>query len=313
MWKRELQSSQICTTYRACGNELLAKGENSRNPFLVWLSALAFDRIGEFEYSQKIFDRSSQLFVDYARECEKVATALYEYSALMIGFSLAQQARKLMATEDLDESLAEFGKACDIFRASVHFAFLAPYVSACASFEQASRQGLSTEESLQGFRNAIALIEQSKIALSFRDDRSPLIKELDKLLDGFISKALSVEKGEAQLQQESTHLEYQHETNRAQSSLQNLSLNYFPVSDPQRALSGPLLISYLTSDVMRLLNIGSEKALLVEMNKKKLFEEIEINDSFAYPASQLERGRLRVVYRDPLSGSIFDEGCGILV
>ena len=110
----------------------------------------------------------------------------------MDAFAIVQQARRLKLNLKYEESLSEFTKAAEILRSTVHFGFLSGYESGCATLETALELK-DPDESFQAFKNAIALFEQSKLALGFRDEKHPMVEVIDSLIKYSISEAFLAE------------------------------------------------------------------------------------------------------------------------
>ena len=160
-------------------------------PFRAWEMALQSDKADMLELSKSQFKEAAQAFFNLANRVS-AGRALFEHSTLMDAFSSVQEARILRLESRYDDSMEAFSKASEILRATMHFGFLSGYVSGLASLET-SLELEPCEDSFQGLKNAIALFEQSKLTLSFRDDKHPLLKMIDVLIAYSISKAFLVE------------------------------------------------------------------------------------------------------------------------
>jgi len=106
--------------------------------FEHWKSALENDRKSNLERSKFEFEGAARAFFEETGGSKVgVARAFYEYSTLMDAFATVQEARILKANSSFEGALEKFVKASEILRATAHFAYLASYISGCASLETA--------------------------------------------------------------------------------------------------------------------------------------------------------------------------------
>ena len=290
------------------------------NGFDLWKEGLVSDSAGKLDESASIFEKAARAFFEMATLCQDVERAYFEYSTLMDAYSRIENARIRASSNNYEEALALFGNSCDILRSTVHFGFLAPYVSACATIES-SRREESYEDRFQGYRNAIALLEQSKIALSFRDERHSLMEVIDCYLKQAISEALQVESIE--LRHQGRMDESIEKRNRsvvvlkeARALAKNLQIRknaiaYLPLDDCQRVSKGAFLISYPSEEDMLVCNVGSKDAEIKSISTLKVDSFLHPCKSLRIPLSKLPKGKTRLVYLD--SAQVFDEGCMTLL
>ena len=309
--------------YCDCLKSLNKENEKSPNPFLVWKSAIAADRKFDLELSNILFNKASNCFFQSASDNEKVSRALYEYSTLMIAFERVQSARILHRSSQFDESLSEFSKACEIFRSTVRFAYMASYVSACATIDELLKLDKGDEDYLEACKNAIALLEQSKIALSFRDDIHSFHKQVDSLINLTMSLALEAESLDemSSADEHSKEVEVKLcESKRLYKEYEEILLkkevlpyvsfvNYFPLDDCSRDLSGPLIAAYPNADQLLLINVGDADAMITSLAGKKIQILLQRRDSIFLPAGLLGKGRVRIAYSDIRTGREYNEGC----
>ncbi|MGH2637915.1 MAG: hypothetical protein ACRDF4_01295, partial [Rhabdochlamydiaceae bacterium] len=276
--------------------------------------------IASLDASVAGFKRAAQEFFDVGsigREAP-VGRALFEYSSLMDGFASVQNARRLRKLSDYEASLLEHTRAAEIFRATVHFGFLSAYVSGCASLET-SLELQDSDEAVKGIKNAIALFEQSKLTLAFRDERHPIMTVIDALIKYSISKAflaesnlfLQNEKAAESKQKavQSVTLMREHEYLAASAGLPPSKIDYFPISDWKRALNGSFLVSFPESDSIRLANLGSIPAFVETLGNDRIEKRIEPSASLCFQVKSSTKGKIRVVYVDLGQKIRFDEGC----
>lgn len=288
----------------------------SSGPFKAWERALSLDKMKLFEDSRSEFKSAAQAFFDLARSRVPTARALFEYSTLMDAFVSIQEGRILKSKSLFDESFAAFSKATEVLRATMHFGFLSGYVSGCASLET-SLELEASEDSFQGLKNAIALFEQSKITLSFRDEKHPVIRVIDALIKYSISKALLTE---SQIIMEKNADESKKKMVRSEAIMKDYlkiskeagivpdAINYFPIDDFGRALSNAFIVSFPESDGMWLGNLGIYPATILTLADQPVNTVIEPNQS-THLALKPSRGRIRVTYTDLKENKSYDEGC----
>ena len=286
-------------------------------PFRAWEKALSSDKSGSLEESRSEFKIAAQSFFNLASTGVSTSRALYEYSTLMDAFSTIQEARILKSEDLFDESFTAFSKATEILRATMHFGFLSGYVSGCASVET-SLELEPSDDSFQGLKNAIALFEQSKLTLSFRDERHAIVQVIDALIKYSISKAFFIESQTLSLSGDKKESEKkgaqseavmkEHDNIARQSGLAPRFIDYFPVRDWNRALKGAFLVSFPESDGMWLGNLGVNSALVETLAEEPVDKVIEPNDSMHWTLRP-SKGRIRLRYVDLKEKKSYDEGC----
>jgi len=273
--------------------------------------------------SKSSFQASAKAFFDEAGENKiAIARALLEYSTVMDAFSSVQEGRILMAHCRFDEALPCFAKASEIFRATVHFGFLAGYVSGCASLETV--QGIEDkEEQFQGFKNAIALFEQAKLALGFRDERHPLIRSIDAMIKFGISRALLVEsqmleaKGAVADSRKKRDQSKNVETDFHQLSggsettpISRFRIDYFLKGyECERALKSSFLTSFPERTSLWIGNVGIHPAHVASLGRSSIDRNLAIGESLVWPMDPEFKGKLRITYSDLESNFRYDEGC----
>jgi hypothetical protein len=287
------------------------------DPFAIWGKALGLDKESKLEASKQEFKKAGEGFTSAAEERPSIKRALLEYTTAMDAFALIQEGRELRDASSFDAALQAFGKAAEILRATLHFGFMASYVSALALLETLT--GLEAiEDSTDAIKNAIALLEQSKLALSFRDERDPLVNVIDAYIKYSISKAYSAEaqallvKGDVEgwkakrAQVESLTKEF--EKHIMGAGLRVEKMEYFPVRDWYRATHGALVIVYPEADKLLLLNVGNSKARVDALGAKRMRKEITPGGSISIDGPE-QKGKLRIVYTDVDHKIKYDEGC----
>lgn len=293
---------------------------SAANPFEIWENAIDLDEKDSIGESCNMFARASQSFFEFGSNIRPtVGRACFEYSTLMDSFSRIQKARLLRLELSYEDSLREFGIASEILRATVHFGFLSAYESACATLETAAELDEKTE-AFEAFRNAIALFEQSKLALGLRDELHPTIRVIDSMIKYSISMALSAEsslladKGKSDqarkksLQSELVRKEYQ-----SLAGARRKPINYFPVNDWSRAKKSGFIVSYPENNSMWFGNIGSNPVNLEAAGENKTSEVLVPFQTMTVSAEKLGKGRIRVVYRDIKEKTTYDEGCVLMI
>lgn len=290
---------------------------NTSEPFRVWERALKFNESGSLQESRNEFKLAAQSFFNLASTGVSTSRALFEYSTLMDAFSSIQEARILKSENLFDESFAAFSKSTEILRATMHFGFLSGYVSGCASVET-SLELEASDDSFQGLKNAISLFEQSKLTLSFRDERHPIVKVIDTLIKYSISKAFLVESqilsvsgdmmgAEKKVSQSEAVMRDYEKISRESGKASNV-IDYFPVEDWNRALMEAFLVSFPESDGMWLGNLGVNSALVETLAEERVDKVIKPNDSIHWSLKP-SKGRIRVKYVDVKEKKSHDEGC----
>lgn len=281
------------------------------------------DERSDFEASKSLFSNAARLFFDSGTASDSgIGRALYEYSTLMDAFASVQGGRWLKQNSDYDGSLKEFAKAAEIFRSSVHFGFLSGYVSGCATLE-AALELMELEESFQALKNAIALFEQSKLALGFRDEKNPMVAVIDSLIKYSISEAFQSESrslsqtgngDEAKIKlQQSIAVRVDHETLARKAGIKPYTISYFPLEDWKRARSTGFLISFPEQNSIWLGNVGSNAVQVESLGAKGISMRIEPKHSVSWPVSSISKGRIRVVYSDIKEKKEYDEGCMLMI
>lgn len=288
---------------------------NASKPFESWRSALAYDKSNLLGDSKSQFKQAAQAFFDVGTTGIPTSKALFEYSTLMDAFESIQEARILKGKSQYDESFNAFSKSTEILRATMHFGFLSGYVSGCASLETALELEAG-EDSFQGIKNAIALFEQSKLALSFRDENHRIIHIIDALIKYSISKAFQVESKILTTDMEQS----QKKVSQSESLMKEyakisrdigLDLNvvdYFPVEDWSRALTDSLLVSFPDSDGMWLGNLGANPIRVEKIADQSVGKTIGPSESI-HLILVPSKGRIRVTYTDLKEMNSYDEGC----
>lgn len=286
--------------------------------FGFWRAAVDADSKGELETSQSRLQTAARSFFDEGSSSKTaVGRAYFEYSTLMDAFSAVQEGRLLKSKREYDLSLTKFERASEVFRSTVHFGFLAGYISGCASLETALEME-SVEDSFQGFKNANALFEQSKLLLSFRDEKHPFVHSIDILLKYSISRALLVESQKLGDEGENESARKKKEQSRAVEvdferlagkSASKFKINYLPDYECRRAEKGALLVTFPEQQNMWIGNVGKNPARLDKMGEGKVSKTIAPDDSVLQEIGEKFQGKLRISYRDEVSGGKFDEGC----
>lgn len=291
--------------------------------FDSWREALSLDKRNLLTDSQARFHDTAKTFFDQASTVKaSVARAYFEYSTLMDACAKVQEGRLLKSELKFDESLGSFSKATDILRATMHFAFLAGYVSGCASLETAMDLE-DNEERFQGLKNSIALFEQAKIALSFRDERHPLIRSIDAAIKFAISRAFLVEakmldeKGslsnsrKKKVQSENVAADFRNLSGLDKSQpLTRYKLDYFLNGyECERSLSGSFLTTFPERTNLWIGNVGVHPAKIHSLGRSEIGKIILPSQSIVWPLVAEFRGKLRIAYSDGETNSQYDEGC----
>jgi hypothetical protein len=289
------------------------------DPFSLWAEGVNRDLENRIEESHDKFIAAAKSFFDSAASNSEVATACYEYSTLMDAYSTVQKGRKLIAGEEFESALDCIAKAGEIFRSTIHFAFLSPFVAASAGLEVLQDLDDSDPEKFQACKNSIALFEQSKIVLSFRDEHHPIIDLIDAYIRLAISKALRIEALQEKTSYKdsdsqekiarSDNLDQEFRTRLEKLGRTNYRLDFFPVSDYERAQRSSFLIGYPSGDNLSLLNVGTSPALVRRVGNIETQQVIAPKSNLQIPLRQLEKMKIRVIYRDLKSGNDYDEGC----
>ena len=291
--------------------------------FESWQAALSADGKSMLEVSKAHFQTAAQVFFDEGSSKKaSIGRALFEYSTLMDAFALVQEGRLLKSISEYDISLSSFEKASEVLRSTLHFAFLSSYVSGCASLETALEMEAG-EDSFQGFKNAIALFEQSKLLLSFRDEKHPLVHSIEVLLKYSISRALLVESEnlsktgsrEAARKKKETSKEVEKDfemlakLDGEKRSLSNFTIDYFPKYECVRASTGALLVVFPEKANLWIGNVGRNAAFLEKIGEERIGKILGPNESISQRIEENFRGKLRISYEDTDNKNRFDEGC----
>ncbi len=282
---------------------------------------MALDRRSSLQESDSGFRRAAVAFFDDANtDRTAIARALLEYSTLMDAFSSVQEGRILKEESKFDEALSYFSKASEILRATVHFGFMAGYMSGCAMLETASQME-QDEDKFQGYKNAIALFEQAKLALSFRDVRHPLLRSVEAMVKFGISRALLVEsemleaKGAAQdsrkKKEQSRNVEMDfYKLSGARVSPSSFRIDYFLKGyECERSTKGSFLVSFPEKTSLWIGNVGNHSAQIASLGKSQVDRELDPGDSLSWPMDPGFKGKLRIDYTDLETKSRYDEGC----
>jgi tetratricopeptide (TPR) repeat protein len=289
-----------------------------KDPFTLWEEGMSSDSAGLYHLSASKFQLAAQTFFEFASSASenKIVKAYYEYSTLMDAFSRIQRGRELLELKEFDYALEKFTESSNILRATVHFGFLAPYVSACAISEVTDLRDQNDKEnddSFEHFKHAIALFEQSKIALSFRDENDPIVKKIDTYIQYCISEALRLEatrdKGTVD-SEPSFNYDKDLNVSRNQDIGTKTKMQYLPLMDFKRAKEGSFVVSYPDLEGLWLINIGVNSANLLRVGSLCLNRVIlESKSSLHFSANEFGKGRIRLQYEDNVTGMKFDEGC----
>jgi hypothetical protein len=289
--------------------------------FEHWKLAIAYNEISSMEQSKvELAEAARAFFEDGSGAKAPVARAFFELSTLMEAFRNVQEARSFKGDSNFEASLVKFAKASEILRATVHYAYLASYVSGCASLETAGQME-SDEDKFTGYKNSIALFEQSKLALSFRDERHPSLRSIDVLIKLAISRALLVESHIFTSDGSSAESRKKKEQSKkvAEDFLVLLreqkieparyKIDYFLKYDCERALKGAVLSTFPEATSLWIGNLGGNPAHLESLGSQTIDKTIGAFQSIIWPMRSNFRGKLRISYLDETSEKRFDEGC----
>jgi tetratricopeptide (TPR) repeat protein len=286
----------------------------------MWKEGLDLDERLQLDQSSLRFKDAAQQFFDLASQQEKVGKAYYEYSTLMDAYARIQLARIDIAKNEFDSALAKLNEASNILRSTIHFGFFAPFVLACATVETANMMDAHDPECLQGYKNAIALFEQSKLALSFRDDHHFLITVIDADIRFLISKALFVESLDQKRQgnietardkeKRSKLLESEFEALLRKAGTSRQRSFYLPLDDYQRAMTGAFVVSFPDTSNLLILNLGKNTAHIEKIGSyNSIKTDLEQRNSMNFSPNVIGKGKIRVIYSDAVTGRKYDEGC----
>lgn len=296
----------------------------AEDPFTLWGEGIDLDQGFQFEASSSKFKAAAQEFFGLGSRYEKVARAYYEYSTLMDAYSQIELGRKDIGTNEFDQALVKFDEAAKILRSTIHFGFLAPFISACATTETTDKMEREDQECLQGYKNAIALYEQSKLALSFRDENHFIITVMDAYIRYCISQALFVESIDQRHQgniEASTDKEKRSKLLRTEfegllkkAGEDKKNLLYFPLDDYKRAKEGSFIVSFPEASSLSLLNLGSHTAGIEKIgNFDPIQADLEPSNSMNFSSKVIGKGKIRVIYTDMVTEKRFNEGCLMVI
>lgn len=286
--------------------------------FRLWKRAVELSQHHLFEESLRNFSNSAQAFFNSASKAGPISKALNEYSTVMDSFAKTQNARLKMSSGNFDGALRDLELATGIFRASIHFAYLAPYVSACATMDAANGLESKDIERFESFRNAVALFEQTKLGIYLKDDLDPKIHKIDMYLKLAISKALRAE-GEmleasgAIENAERKYAQYVAANNEylelaSETMMEPGYLEYFIADDCSRTLDGAHIVTYTSENTIELLNVGLNNARVLKLGHVVTDCIVQAGDSVSYHLdSTLKKGRWRVCYEDEKTGKEYSE------
>jgi hypothetical protein len=285
--------------------------------FGYWRAAVTADSKNELETSQAHFQSAARAFFDEGSSSKTgVGRAFFEYSTLMDAFCAVQEGRFLKAKGEYDLSLSKFERAAEVFRSTLHFGFLSGYISGCASLETALEMDPS-KDSFQGFKNANALFEQSKLLLSFRDEKHPFVRSINILLKYSISRALLVESQNlAKEGSNESARKKKDQSKGVEEDFEKLSgrnatrfkIDYLPDQELRRAEKGALLVSFPEQQNLWIGNVGKNPALITGLGEDELAKIIAPNESIVQKMPESFRGKLRISYEDFENGAKYDEG-----
>ncbi len=308
---------------KICATEIYTLAKKSIDPFFHWKAAVALDRAIQLQESESEFRNAAQYFFDLGSNLHAVEKAMFEYSTLMDAFSNSALGRRFLANEQFEEAANSLTRAGEIFRSTLHFAFLAPYVSACATLATAIQMPSGEQDTLQAYKNAIALLEQAKFTLSFRDETHPVITVIDAYLKFSISGALLTEAAaslasgskEDAVDKESRSAqlrhEYEHFAKRARLPLD--TIEFFPLRDFARREHSAFVVTFPETDKLWLLNIGENPAMIQMIGNVETNMQIEVQSSTSFDLKNLAKGKIRMEYFDPVKNQKYNEGCLTLI
>jgi hypothetical protein len=286
--------------------------------FRLWKRAIELSQHDAFEESTKSFSESAEAFFRASYTASAISKALNEYSTIMDSFAKTQNARLNMSNGDFDGALRQLELAAEIFRSSIHFAYMAPYVSACATLEVASGLEQKDTERFESFRNAVALFEQAKLGIYLNDDKDPKIHKIDMNLKLAISLALRAE-GEAleiSGDMESAERKYSQYIAVNNDYLQLVSetmtepgyFEYFIADDYLHALNAAFISTFATSETIDLLNVGVNEARILEVGNAKTDCLVQPGHFASFPLAKTQKkGRMRIFYVDMRTGKEYSE------
>jgi hypothetical protein len=289
-------------------------------PFNTWREGIDLDQKFLFERSSLKFGRAAEEFYDLAFKQPEVARAYNEYSVLMDAYSKIQEGRAEIKRNEFAIALKRFEDGANILRSTFHFGFLAPFVSACATTETADKMESDDPERMQAYKNAIALFEQSKLALSFRDERHFIVNIIDAYIRYCISKALSLEaileKGLGHLhearekEKRSKLLEREFEGFLRKAHVTEERFQFLPLDDYRRVAEGAFVASFPDKSNLWIFNLGNNAAIIEKVGMyDPVGVSIEPRSSMKLDPKLVGKGKIRIRYKDKVFGKEYDEGC----
>ena len=318
-----LGSETLSEHRESCGEQLLSSAGKSSDPFLIWKTAVALDHVKKFEECEGEFKKAAQFFFDAASKTPEAAKALFEYSTLMDAFSNIARGRRFLSAGNFTNASEAIPRASEVLRSTLHFAFLAPYVSACATLETVAGMENWDEDRFQGYRTANALLEQAKFALSFQDEAHPLITLIDSNLKFSISCALYWEASSllasgseelaADKESRARQVRSEYEHLAAKAGLVLDEMEFFPQRDFIEREHRPFILAYPDAENLWLVNVGEHSAVVKKLGNLVVDAEISSMASASFELHSLVKGRIRVEYIDPVSKEKHNEGCMALV
>ena len=319
----ELRSQTLKVHQEACAEQLTLQALESSDPFLHWKVGVALDHVMKFEESASEFKQAAEFFFVTASKQTEVAKAMFEYSTLMDAFSNTEQGRRFLSKDNFSDAANALPRASEILRSTLHFAFLAPYISACATLETVAGMEIGDEDTLQAYRTANALLEQAKFALGFSDETHVLITVIDAYLKYSISEALQSESrslfasglrelaSDKQLRSDQVRREYEYLAAKAGLALD--AIEFLPQRDFNERDNAPFILAYPDAVNLWLLNVGKNSAVVEKLGNAAVNQKIAPMSSASFELEKLAKGRIRVEYIDPATQEKHDEGCLTLI
>jgi hypothetical protein len=315
----EFQGDSTLEHYKKCANQMLSLWKESNDPFQHWKISIALDHANRFDEAEDEFRKSASLFFNLGAIQPDVGRAMYEYSTLMDGFSKSEAARRCLNKENFDKAASNLTSAAEIFRSTIHFGFLAPYVSSCATLDTAAKMPKGEDDTLQAYKNANALLEQSKLSLSFRDESHPLVRVMEAYLKFSISGALFSEATAARVsgdndlgaakEKRATQVRQEYKYLAKSTNMPLDIIEYFPLRDFNRRESQPFIVGFPEREDLLLLNIGECPATVHKVGNLEMDKKVEPQSSASVELKLLTKGKIRIQYVDQNSTKIYDEGC----
>ncbi len=318
-----LQSQMLKVHRKACAEKLRLQAVASSDPFLHWKAGVALDHVQKFEESASQFKQAAEFFFVTASKQTEVAKAMFEYSTLMDAFASREQGRRFLSEDNFSEAANALPRASEILRSTLHFAFLAPYISACATLETVAGMERGDEDTFQAYRTTNALLEQAKFALGFMDETNMLITVIDAYLKYSISGALQNESsyliasGSRELapdkQLRSGQVRREYEYLAAMAGLGLDEIEFLPQRDFNEREQAPLILAYPDASNLWLLNVGTNPAVIEKLGNAAIDRIIAPMSAARFELSGMVKGRIRVEYLDPSKQEKHDEGCLTLI